>query len=141
MKKPAILKTARKTIEKWMEAYVCMLGNTDTGMLYVGQPDQQKEKNWEVVVLSLVDENNKVIAEPEQLLFDIAKFNKILQLGGNCSVDWEENQCDGCKARIPLNEQNNHQKLNDPTDPLGIGCTAHLYDRPKLTNGKISLNL
>lgn len=162
MKKPAILITIPYTIEKWMEAYSCMLRNTDTGLLYIGQPNQQQNKNYEVVKPWLLSEekvddrnvppalatlpykgaNHKTIAVPEHFPFDIEKYNAIIKNEGRCSVEWEENQCDGCKARIPMDGQRNtHKKPDDPTDPFGIGCTAHLYDRPKLTGGKITLYL
>lgn len=68
-------------------------------------------------------------------------IQNILDNEGKCSVEWEENQCDGCKARIPIVNGNNHKKVGDPTDPFGISCTAYRYERPKLTGGKVIIHL
>lgn len=92
-------------------------------------------------------EGTEVIAYTKNILPDTILLTKIIANRGLCLVEWEENQCDGCRAEIPLRKNefakssDIHQKPNDPTDPFGIGCTAHLYDRPKLTDGKITLYL
>lgn len=106
------------------------------------------ESEWQImsnrlqpVRLHAILESGIKIAPPEMIDISIQMAHVILDNGGKCYTDWEENQCDGCKARIPLNGHNNHQKPNDPTDPFGMGCTANLYDRPKLTDGKITLYL
>lgn len=88
-----------------------------------------------------LDDCKKVIATPEQIGRSIKDIQSILDNNGKCSVEWEENQCDGCKARIPFNKYHTHQKPNDPTDRFGIGCTAYRYDRPKLIEGKVVIHL
>lgn len=105
-------------------------------------PENKEVISWHSVDKSTWEKCRNIMAHPEQIPGDVALLRAILQNQGKCRVEWEENQCDGCKARIPLLEgSSTHKKPNDPTDPFGIGCTAPLYDRPKLTDGKISLFL
>lgn len=113
------------------------------------------ESTWDImstrlqlVRLHAILEAGKMIALPEAIDISIQMAHVILGDGGKCYTEWEESQCDGCKAGIPLRESGVqkgygiHQKPNDRTDPFGIGCTAHLYDRPKLTtDGKITISL
>lgn len=73
---------------------------------------------------------------PMLIVFGVALAFKYLR-NIRTNPESKETQCDGCKAGIPFNEHNNHQKPNDPTDRLGMGCTAHLYDKPRIIDGKI----
>lgn len=96
------------------------------------------KKWWKPVRFCVVTETGKVILHHEQI--KELPFN-ILHNDGKCSIEWEENQCDGCRARIPFMEEGSriHKKPNDRTDTFGIGCTADRYDRPKLTEGKATI--
>jgi len=60
-------------------------------------------------------------------------IQNILDNKGKCSIEWEENQCDGCKANMPINEHGHHKDHQT----FGIGCTKYLYDKPKLIEGKV----
>jgi len=117
------------------------------------------ESEWDImstrlqlVRLHAILEEGQKIAPPEMIDIPIRMAHVIIGDGGKCYTEWEENQCDGCKAKIPLRSEmplgfpakkgtGVHQKPNDVTDPFGIGCTAHLYDRPKITDGKITISL
>ena len=49
-----------------------------------------------------------------------------------CTVEMEENQCDGCKANLPL--IGNVHQCSYPTG--NISCQKEKYNRPKITDGK-----
>lgn len=88
---------------------------------------------WKPVKFRIIQEDGKIIVSHEQIGITSISPNET-----KCLVEWEENQCDGCRARIPFIDENSriHRKPNDRTDLFGIGCTADRYDRPKLNNGK-----
>lgn len=88
----------------------------------------------------IVEESTRyTIVRSHALSLGDAQF--LLENNGKCFIEWEENQCDGCKARIPLLDGYIHRKVDDPIDPFGIGCTAHRYDVPRLIDGKIIIHL
>lgn len=120
--------------------------------------ESEDEKDWGVYAeygQDYVNKNDckKVIAGPEQIGI-IAEYQSIaganskreitykdiqniLDNEGKCSVEWEENQCDGCKANMPVNEHGHHKDHQT----LGMGCTKYLYDKPKLLEGKVIIHL
>lgn len=49
-------------------------------------------------------------------------------------VEMENNQCDGCKAKLPLKDG-----IHKDNQTFGIGCTKDRYNQPKITNNSIKI--